>query len=441
MSTERPIQVIAFFLPQMHPVPENDAWWGEGFTEWTKVASAQPLGPTHYQPHLPGALGFYDLRVPEVRERQAALARRHGIDGFMYYHYWFGGHRLIDRTVDEIRVSGRPDLPFCLCWANENWTRAWDAGQKSILMEQRYDAEERAAHVEWLAETFADPRYIHVDGRPLFAVYRPQVLEEMSDFVEQLRNAARARGVADPYLVKFDTHGNFDPPQTYGFDAAAQFLPHGVSEWVPFAPTPPGWQPNHLYMNYEDVVNRFIDHVQPPWTRHECVMPSWDNTPRRRSQGALVMLGSSPDRYERWLRAVYERAPERGGVVFINAWNEWAEGAHLEPDQMWGDANLRATARVVLGAEPSDAPDDGDPPHPLAEAAQGRYEELYLDVYDRYVRARRRLTSFDEVVRREVDRRCENLSKELREERARVEQLSAQLKRLLSHRPSQVEIG
>lgn len=405
-------KVIAFYLPQFYPIAENDAWWGAGFTEWTKVVTARPLGPDHYQPHIPGELGFYDLRVPEVRERQAAMARRHGIHGFMYYHYWFGGERILDRTFEEVLGSGRPEFPFALCWANENWTRIWDAGEKAILLEQRYDTAEQATHIEWLVGAFKDPRYITVAGRPLFAIYRIQSLADGEGFLHELRSACVAAGLADPYIVKFDTHDSFEDPMTLGCDAAAQFLPHGLSKHVGWGPAPPGAEPTNHYLAYDDVVDVFSALPAPAWTRHECVFPGWDNSPRRRQQWAIVVFGNTPERYEEWLHTVYGRAPERGGIVFVNAWNEWAEGAHLEPDAHWGDGFLRATARVILGAEPA-PPDDQD----LAgeERVHSSFADLYLDVYERYVRARHRLTSVEDSIRREVERRTRRLEQQLRE--------------------------
>ena len=171
-------KALAFYLPQYHPIPENDEWWGKGFTEWANVAKAQPLYPGHYQPHLPGELGYYDLRVPEVREAQADLARDHGISGFVYYHYWFHGRRLLNRPFDEVLASGSPDFPFALCWANEEWTRNWDGQSGRVLIRQEYSDADDLAHIRWLATAFADSRYITIDGKPLMLVYRPGVLPD-----------------------------------------------------------------------------------------------------------------------------------------------------------------------------------------------------------------------------------------------------------------------
>jgi Glycosyltransferase WbsX len=426
-----PTKVVAFYLPQFHPVAENDAWWGSGFTEWTNVVRARPLFDGHEQPHLPGALGFYDLRVPEVREQQAAMAARHGIDGFMYYHYWFGGRRVLDRVFREVLESGRPELPFCLCWANENWTRIWDGSEDAVLLEQIHDDDEQAAHVAELVEAFADPRYLKVHGdRPLFAVYRVQSLPDARQFIAELREACAAAGLADPYIVKFDTRGHEDDPALEGCDAAAQFPPHGTGDFPRVdSGSLPGGSSGDVVLEYDDVVAGFLGQPAPAWTRHETVVPGWDNAARRGGDGATIVRGSTPEAYERWLREVLDRAPGRGGLVFVNAWNEWAEGAHLEPDERWGDAYLRATARAVLGHEP-DGPTTSDhelPPAPGAIPAPASTEALYLDVYDRYVHAQRRLTSVEATIRREVGRRTAQLEAEVAEERARADALAAQL--------------
>ncbi|MDA8148219.1 MAG: glycoside hydrolase family 99-like domain-containing protein, partial [Actinomycetota bacterium] len=192
-------RALAFYLPQFHPIPENDEWWGKGFTEWRNVARARPLFPGHYQPHLPGELGYYDLRVPEVREAQAALAREHGIDGFVYYHYWFHGRRLLERPFDEVLASGRPDFPFALCWSNEPWTRGWDQ-RGTVLVPQRFSPGDDLDHIRWLATAFGDDRYVKIDGRPLFLVYRPALLPDPLRTTDTWRAEAQRLGFPDLYL-------------------------------------------------------------------------------------------------------------------------------------------------------------------------------------------------------------------------------------------------
>ena len=400
--SERP-KVVAFYLPQFHPVPENDAWWGRGFTEWANVVKATPMFDGHEQPHLPADLGYYDLRVPEVRVQQAAMARTHGIDAFCYYHYWFGGRRVLDRVFDEVLRSGTPDLPFCLCWANENWTRAWDASEQEVLLAQDHGPAEREEHVRYLVDAFADPRYLRVDGRPLFAIYRVQQLPGADEFLARLRAVSMERGAGDPYVVKFDTHGNFEDPAGYHCDAAAQFFPHGADVRVPRARVDAAHPEDHLW-RYADVVETYLAEPAPAWTRHECVTPGWDNTARRGVGRSHLIIERTPELYERWLRAACERADARGGgpgrgVVFVNAWNEWAEGAHLEPDERHGRAYLRAHARAVLGAEPEDLPLEA-----LGAAETvlvgPRFADLYVDLYDRCVKLQRRLTASEAMAQR-----------------------------------------
>src|SRR6266478_229140 len=188
------IRPIAFYLPQYHTIPENDIWWGKGFTEWTNVVKARPQFKGHYQPHLPGELGFYDLRLEEVRQRQAALAREYGLYGFCYYHYWFNGRRILERPFKEVLASGKPDFPFCLCWANENWTRVWDGGGQDVLLQQHYSAEDDRQHIRWLANAFRDPRYIRIGGRPLFLVYRTELLPDPARTAAIWRNEVAKAG-------------------------------------------------------------------------------------------------------------------------------------------------------------------------------------------------------------------------------------------------------
>jgi len=355
------VRLIAFYLPQYHPIPENDAWWGRGFTEWTSVAKARPRFRGHYQPHLPADLGFYDLRLPEARAAQAELARQYGIHGFCYYHYWFHGRRLLERPFREVLASGQPDFPFCLCWANESWTRAWDGRSGTVLMEQTYSPEDDLRHIEWLLEAFADPRYIRIGGRPLMMVYRTGRLPEPRRTADAWREAARRRGMADICLCTVESFSDerVDPHQL-GFDAAVEFQPDWLRLGRPLRrplASLSRFQPSRLrradprdrVYHYATVMENMLRKPPPSYRRYPCVTPSWDNSARREA-GALILDQSTPELFQSWLTAAVrgELAQADGDrVVFINAWNEWAEGNHLEPDQRHGRAYLEATARAL----------------------------------------------------------------------------------------------
>lgn len=368
------IRPIAFYLPQFHPIPENDGWWGKGFTEWTNVTKARPLFKGHYQPHLPADLGFYDLRLPEAREAQAALAREYGIHGFCYYHYWFNGRRLIERPFNEVLASGKPDFPFCLCWANENWTRSWDGQDQEVMLGQNYSDEDDLNHIRWLATAFRDPRYIRVRGRPMFLVYRISRLPDPARTVELWRNEARRIGVGELFLCNVesfcDEHGLV--PKV-GLDAAVEFAP----DWSAFPPAQQAdwltrklsvrprlercaerlglvkpWLHAHSISSYPKLVETMLAKPAVPYLRFPGVMPSWDNSARRQA-GATILQGSTPEHYQRWLAAVVKRVqllPEDDRVVFVNAWNEWGEGNHLEPCRRWGRAYLEATRAALVAA-------------------------------------------------------------------------------------------
>jgi lipopolysaccharide biosynthesis protein len=363
------LRLLAFYLPQFHPIPENDRWWGTGFTEWTNVAKARPLFRGHYQPHVPADLGFCDLRVPEVREAQAALAREYGIAGFCYYHYWFNGKRLLHRPFDEVRQSGRPDFPFCLCWANENWTRRWDGYDNEILIRQNHSLDDDRAHIRHLLSAFEDERYIRVRGKPLFLVYRTELLPAPERTAEIWREEAHAAGVGDLYLVRVESHSNErHPPQSIGFDAAVEFAPDFWALPLPKLRRPrwdlharvhnqlrklgilPQVYFDHDVYSYDHLVARMLAKPSPPYTRFRCVTPSWDNSPRR-AKNAKIFVDSRPELYESWLRTTVEatvnRLDDDERLVFVNAWNEWGEGNHLEPDQRWGRAYLEATLRAI----------------------------------------------------------------------------------------------
>jgi lipopolysaccharide biosynthesis protein len=364
-------RVIAFYLPQFHPIPENDAWWGKGFTDWTNVAKAKPAFKGHYQPHLPADLGFYDLRVPEARQAQADLAREYGIHGFCYYHYWFKGRRLLERPFNEVLNSSKPDFPFCLCWANESWTRLWDGQEQEVLMAQNYNEEDDLNHIRWLAGAFRDPRYIRVHGRPLFLVYRLSRLPDPERTVEIWRNEARRLGVGDIFICNVESFGAEHglAPQ-YNLDGAVEFAPdhkeipprqeankltYKLSRWpriqrvATVLELAQPWFCTHEVYSYAELMNNMLVKPNPPYLRFPCVTPAWDNAARRQF-GAAIYHGSTPDLYEQWLAAAVQKAKAvhaNEPIVFINAWNEWAEGNHLEPCQKWGHAYLQATRNAL----------------------------------------------------------------------------------------------
>jgi lipopolysaccharide biosynthesis protein len=348
------IRAIAFYLPQFHPIPENDRWWGKGFTEWTNVTKARPNFEGHYQPHLPADLGFYDLRLPEVREQQAELASEYGVHGFCYYHYWFGGRRLLERPFNEALSSGRPDFPFCLCWANENWTRRWDGGNDEILMAQRHSDEDDRNFIRSLFPAFEDRRYIRINGKPLLIVYRASILPNAERTTVIWREEMRNAGLGEIHLCMAQTWGIFDP-RPYGFDSAVEFPPHGMTVGILDAQIA-RINPNFAGSVCDYMLNAtaMIHRPKPDYTLFKTVMAGWDNTPRRQNTG-LVYVNSGPEAYEYWLgKAVEHMITNYGGgerMVFINAWNEWAEGAHLEPDRRYGRRYLEATRNVLSVAQ------------------------------------------------------------------------------------------
>lgn len=356
-----PVRLIAFYLPQFHPIPENDEWWGKGFTEWTNVTAAKPLFPGHYQPHLPADLGFYDLRLPEARQAQANLARKYGIYGFCYYHYWFNGRRILERPFDEVLASGRPDFPFCLCWANENWTRRWDGLEDNVLLQQNYSEHDDRAHIQSLLPALRDERYIRIDGKALVLVWRTERIPNPERTAEVWREEVARAGLGDLYLARVESlHGEIDP-RNIGFDAAVEFAP----DWRKLAPAVrhrKRYLPlvkagvfsraylDHRICDYQVTMENMLSKPEVEYCRFRGMTPSWDNTARV-AKGGIVLHNATPDRYAKWLSAVVrETVQKRVGderIVFINAWNEWAEGCHLEPCRKWGRSYLEATRRAL----------------------------------------------------------------------------------------------
>jgi hypothetical protein len=338
-------RAIAFYLPQYHPIPENDEWWGPGFTEWTNTAKAGPLFRGHYQPHVPADLGFYDLRQPEARAAQAQMARTYGVEAFCYYHYWFGnGRRLLERPFEEVLRSGHPDFPFCLCWANETWTGVWHGLSNRILVKQEYPGiDDATKHFETLLPAFRDTRYLTVDGKPLFLVYSPTELPDAKAFTDLWRRLAHRAGLPGLYLVGIAN----EPwrPEPNGFDGATTHNVHLArrcdgntwSSRVRFHSRRILGRPRLLF-SYEEAIKHFVLEECRKTNVYPCVIPNWDNTPRSGLRG-LVLHGSTPELFrkhfrETLLQIVHKPAEHR--LIFIKSWNEWAEGNHLEPDLKFG---------------------------------------------------------------------------------------------------------
>ncbi len=345
-------KTIAFYLPQFHPFPENDVWWGKGFTEWTNVGKAKPVFYNHYQPHCPIHLGYYDLRISGIMEEQAALARAHGISGFAYYFYWFAGKVLMEQPLQKMLENSKVDIPFCMIWANENWTRRWDGQENDVLIAQQHSLEDSGALLAYLQPFLKDPRYIKINGKPLFIIYRSDIIPNMKDTINLWRAQVRSFGFPDLYIVCAQTFGHGDP-RDCGFDAAMEFPPHGVkSEKVAneLEALDPAFD-GAIY-DYDQVVTSAVRSSDADYKVFPTAMLSWDNTARKKNR-STIFANFTVARYAQWLSANLERVAGNNllsldeKIVFVNAWNEWAEGTHLEPDQKHGFGYLAATKSVM----------------------------------------------------------------------------------------------
>ena len=351
-------RLIALYLPQFHPIPENDQWWGKGFTEWTNTAKAKPLFKGHYQPHVPADLGFYDLRLPEARVAQAALAKEFGIEAFCYYHYWFAGKQLLERPFNEVLATGQPDFPFCLCWANQTWTGIWHGAPDRVLIEQTYPGDDdHRRHFEILLPAFCDRRYVKVDGKPLFVLFKPLRLPDSLRVMDLWRELAVRAGLPGLFVVGEDSRSDWDPKR-HGYDAAVIInLPETRRAWVPWKQPVKritakylDWKRMPTVYHYEEIIGDLVaDRVQGI-ENFPCVIPNWDNTPRSGANG-IVFHRSSPEAFRRHLRCAIDQmrdVPREHRIVFIKSWNEWAEGNHLEPDLRFGLGYLEALREELL---------------------------------------------------------------------------------------------
>ena len=349
-----PAKLICFYLPQFHAIPENDAWWGSGFTEWVNVKASVPQFPGHHQPEVPGELGYYDLRDAGVQRRQIELAKLYGIGGFCFFFYWFAGKCLLETPVRNYLDDMSLDLPFCLCWANENWTRRWDGLENDVLIAQEHSNDDDLAFISHVARYMRDVRYIRVDGKPLLTVYRPSLLPDASATALRWRDWCRANGIGEIFLACTQSFEAVDPG-IYGFDAAIEFPPNNsappniTDRMVPAGSAFSG----HVF-DWNIFEERSRNLATPGYAVYRSVCPSWDNTPRRKGN-SIVFANSSPAGFrsclENVIRETRRRIPRNDErLIFVNAWNEWGEGAHLEPDARRGYAWLQAV-RDALEAQ------------------------------------------------------------------------------------------
>lgn len=358
-------RVLAYYLPQFHPVPENDRWWGKGFTEWTNVGKAKKLFPGHYQPHVPADLGYYDLRLSETREAQAELARKYGVEGFVYWHYWFGnGKRLLERPFNEVLESGKPNFPFALAWANETWQgfAFGTDGKRNPLIEQEYPGEEDyIAHFYHVLPAFKDKRYIKCEGKPIFIIYKVDQLPDVQRFISLWRELANRNGLAGIYFIshELECHGKqnslslYNKRKSQGLDGV-----NFVNMMVRSNQQLPLWLRACRYLFYKHERFRIIPSLRPYRTDifpsgiddyndvFPSVLPDWDHTPRTGIKGD-VLYGSNPDKFGQAVRVAVNNIIHKDydkRFLFIKSWNEWAEGNYMEPDLKWGCAYLEALA-------------------------------------------------------------------------------------------------
>lgn len=346
-------RIFAFYLPQFHPIPENNDWWGNGFTEWFNTAKAKPLFNGHHQPNIPTELGFYDLRLPEARAAQAAMAKKYGIEAFCYYHYWFAGKRLIERPFNEVLASGKPDFPFFLCWANQTWSGIWHGAPDRILIEQTYPGmEDHKKHFYELLKAFNDKRYVRVDGKPIFLIYRPLELPEIKKVTDYWRELALKEGLPGLHLVGVAHFESWNPVD-YGLDAVVdQRLPDKnkhISNTLPLLKLQAlfGKKLPTIY-DYKKIITTLVRTQMPNFESYPCVIPNWDNTPRSGVNG-LVFTGVTIKLFQQQLDRAITRVkdlPENRKIIFLKAWNEWAEGNYVEPDLKYGLAFLEAIQRT-----------------------------------------------------------------------------------------------
>lgn len=360
MNNKLKARIIAFYLPQFHPIPENDAWWGKGFTEWTNVGKAKPLFRGHYQPRVPADLGYYDLRLPEVREAQAQMAKDAEVEGFAYWHYWWAGKRLLERPLNEVLKSGNPDFPFCLSWANETWSGIWIGSPGRVLIEQTYPGkEDYEKHFYTIEEALHDKRYIQIDGRPLFVVYRPLGIPDANEFIDLWNNLAVKSGLSGMYFVGVATvSSQINEILSRGFDAVNSTGTYEAQDAID------GRIMNKLKVNVMEKIgglflNRYnysdiVKHMYSKYDKLEnvipTILPQWDNSPRS-GRRSIIYTGSTPALFKNHVEEAVDLIKDKQyehRILFLKSWNEWAEGNYIEPDIVYGNKYLEALKEVLF---------------------------------------------------------------------------------------------
>jgi lipopolysaccharide biosynthesis protein len=422
-GTELPVKLIAYYLPQFHPFKENNEWWGEGFTEWTNVSKARPQYIDHQQPRLPGELGFYDLRLPEVMRQQISLAKQYGVGGFCFHHYWFGGKRLMETPVNNLLQDKTLDIDFCLCWANENWTRRWDGLENDVLISQDHSPEDDIAFLDDILPALKDERYIKVDGKPVLILYRAATLPDAKETGKRWREHAVKNGLPGLYLVVVNAF-EVTSPVPYDFDAIVEFPPHqvGAKDITDSVRLINNDFKGRIY-DYEELALRAGNITNENFPYFKAVMPSWDNEARKPEQG-FSFYNAKPELYAKWLdsaiKTTMKRRPEER-LVFVNAWNEWAEGAHLEPDRHNGYAYLHATANILRNSLSkyqcnnefiSTFNQAFKPSNDSAVILHAYYEDLACDLVEKYIAQHAGMVDLIVTIRSDVKESTVKLIKE-----------------------------
>ena len=360
---ERKVRIIAYYLPQFHPIPENDEWWGKGFTEWTNVGKARPLFRGHYQPRVPADLGYYDLRMPEVREAQAEMAREAGIEGFCYWHYWFGnGRQLLENPFNEVLKNGKPDFPFCLGWANESWmAKQWckNVNKDKILIEQLYPGfDDEVMHFNYLLKAIKDHRYIQIEGRPVFLIYRPELIPNLNDFVNHWNQLAKENGFINGlyFIGRYTNHSDFNSILAEGMDAVTTARSN-AGELITS-------RYQHVFlslknillrrpirtMDYSRIYNKLVKKEEDSRENFfPSILSGWDHSPRS-GKKTTILHGFTPEYFSKHIKQVLDVVKTKkieNQIIFLKSWNEWAEGNYIEPDIVYGNGYLNALKETL----------------------------------------------------------------------------------------------